>query len=233
MRVLLKRFLAGLNEVLFPDICVVCGLKLTPAEHCVCMQCLHTKFERAEWGHKQASVILPQGVSVQHSLWRFDKGGELQNLLHHLKYNRLIGVGIDAGRILGQSMLENPLITKNRGAAQMLLIPVPLHPHRRKTRGYNQAYYVAKGVQETTSWEIVGLHAVKRVKNTKTQTGFSLEKRRENIDSAFEVAEPEALKGKICIIVDDVFTTGATTFELAVQLKNHCEDIIIATIAQA
>lgn len=233
MKVLLKRFLAGLNEVLFPDICVVCGMKLTPAEHCVCVQCLYTKFERAENGSNQAPLILPQGVSVQHALWSFDKGGELQNLLHHLKYNRLIGVGIDAGRILGQSMLQNPLIIKTREATQMLLVPVPLHPRKRKSRGYNQAYYVAKGMQETTGWEIAGLGTVKRIKNTKTQTGFSLEKRRENIASAFEVAEPEALKGKTCIIVDDVFTTGATTFELAVQLKSYCEDIIIATIAQA
>jgi len=75
---------------------------------------------------------------------------------------------------------------------------------------------------------------VLRNKNTSTQTGFSIEKRRKNIDGAFDVVSTSAIEGTVCIIIDDVFTTGATTFELAANLKKAgSKEIIIATVAQA
>jgi ComF family protein len=231
-----RNILEGISEVLFPKVCTVCGLKLSHAEHFVCNQCLSGKFEEpALRGQISSSdVLLPEGIVLQHALWTFDKGGHLQELLHQLKYHRLTGVGEDIGRQLGKSLLRNSRFTEIIKEKKVRLIPVPLHPRKRRMRGYNQAFYIAKGVAEVTNLHIIKKEAVQRAKNTKTQTGFTLEKRQENISGAFRVMDNEALSGIVGIIVDDVFTTGATTFELSANLlEAGCSEIIIATVAQA
>lgn len=233
---LFKRLTEGVLEILFPKVCTVCGLRLATNENFVCTNCLNSKFEEAyEPGKKSTSdIILPEGVYLQHALWNFDKGGYLQEVLHHLKYNRLTGVGEDIGRQLGKSLLRNPLFTNRIKNKKVRLLPVPLHPKKYRKRGYNQAFYIAKGVAEVTNLHVFEKDVVQRVKNTGTQTGYSLEKRRKNIDSAFKVSTPKKLKDVLCVIVDDVFTTGATTFELSSELKKAgCVEIMITTVAQA
>ena len=101
-------------------------------------------------------------------------------------------------------------------------------------RGYNQAYYIAKGISDVTNADIIPLKTVLRTKNTLTQTGFTLEKRRLNIENAFKIADLDAIQDKNIMIVDDVFTTGSTSFELASVLKaSNCDKVGIATVAQA
>ncbi|MAL17372.1 MAG: hypothetical protein CL670_15990 [Balneola sp.] len=211
-------------------------MKLSDHEHAVCTSCLNEKFEEA-WSRKSFSssgVLLPEGITIQHALWNFDKGGHLQELLHQLKYNRLTGVGVDLGRQLGKSLLRNSLFTERIKSEKVTLIPVPLHAKKRRMRGYNQAFHIAKGVSEVTGLHIIKQDAVLRNKNTSTQTGFSIEKRRKNIEGAFDVVSISAIEDAVCVIVDDVFTTGATTFELAANLKKAgSKEIIIATVAQA
>ncbi|MEQ8523582.1 phosphoribosyltransferase family protein [Gracilimonas sp.] len=233
---LFKNFKEGVLEVLFPKVCTVCGLKLTSNENFVCNLCLNEKFEEASREGKTASsdIMLPEGISLQHALWNFDKGGHLQDLLHQLKYQRLIGVGEDLGRQLGKSLLANPFFTERIKNNKVGLLPVPLHKKKRRMRGYNQAFHIAKGVAEVINLPVIEQEAVIRNKNTSTQTGFSLEKRRKNISGAFQVQKYEAIENSVCIIIDDVFTTGATTFELASELKEAgCKEIMIATVAQA
>lgn len=235
---LLKGFTEGILEILFPKVCTVCGLKLTTKENFVCSECLNDKFEEAyqtdTYTYSSGNVMLPEGICLQHALWNFDKGGHLQELLHQLKYHRLTGVGVDIGRQLGKSLLRNPLFMSTIKNKKTRLLPVPLHPRKRRIRGYNQAFYIAKGVSEVTNLHLIDKEAVQRTKNTSTQTGFSLEKRRKNIEGAFTITYPEKFKGMICVIIDDVFTTGATTFELSGTLKQAgCDEIIIATVAQA
>ena len=229
----IKSIKKGFLEVLFPKVCTICGLSLSKTEQFICQDCIRNRFEIANPEHKRISSdsLLPEGVEAQHALWNFDKGGFLQDLLHALKYQRLTGVGEDLGVVLGNSLKRNPFFSlKEEG----ILIPVPLHPKKRRMRGYNQAGFIAKGVKKATGILVCEPNDVIRIKNTKTQTGFSLEKRRENINEAFLVKNPTSFKNKFCIIIDDVFTTGATTFELAdTLLKSGASKIMIATVAQA
>lgn len=223
----------GINEVIFPKTCLVCGIKLSQTEHFVCPNCITNRFEIANGEGNQSSsdTLLPEGVILQHALWNFDKGGYLQELLHALKYQRLTGIGIDLGIALGMSVIKNPFFSIQKN---MVLVPVPLHPNKNRTRGYNQAMLIAEGVQKSTGIPICLDSDIIRIKNTKTQTGFTLEKRRQNIDNAFKVENETAIKDKICIIVDDVFTTGATAFELSdTLLKAGAIKNMIITVAQA
>lgn len=229
----IKSIKRGFSEVLFPKVCTICGLSLSDSEQFICPDCIKSRFEIANPERKRVSsdTLLPEGVVLQHALWNFDKGGFLQDLLHALKYHRLTGVGEDLGTALGNSLKRNPFFKADE---ECLLVPVPLHPKKRRMRGYNQARFIAKGVEKSTSIGICANQDVVRVKNTKTQTGFSLEKRRENINQAFLVKNPSAIKNKICIVVDDVFTTGATAYELSNTLLNTgAGKIMIVTVAQA
>ncbi len=229
----IKSIKRGFIEVLFPRVCTICGLSLSDSEQFICPDCVKNRFEVANPERKRASsdTLLPEGVVLQHALWNFDKGGFLQDLLHALKYHRLTGVGVDLGIALGNSLKSNPFF---EGDEDCILVPVPLHPKKRRMRGYNQARFIAKGIERSTSIQLCDNSDIIRIKNTKTQTGFTLEKRRENINGAFKLNNESAIKNKTCLVVDDVFTTGATAFELADTLINGgAGKIMIVTVAQA
>lgn len=151
------------------------------------------------------------------TMWYFDKGGYLQDLLHKLKYHHMRGVGLELGYLMGKNFLHRH--TKDEldkiDELKPLIVPVPLHGSKKRSRGYNQARVLGEGVAKCTGWEIIESGVIKRIKKTKTQTGLNLKQRSDNLRDAFKIANPEPLKDRVPIIVDDVFTTGATTFELA------------------
>lgn len=230
-------FLSGLSSIAFPRVCLCCGLETTEEERQICSFCRQERFEAAnpDFRCSGSGVILPDSVAVQHALWNFDKGGLLQDLMHYLKYERLTGIGTELGTGLGESMSRHPHILEILDiAAEKVLLPVPLHYLKFRKRGFNQAYYIAKGMQSVLGIPICKLKDVVRRKNTRSQTGFSLKKRVANMQGAFRVRRREAVEGKIIIIVDDVFTTGSTSFELAAVLKESgSREIVITTVAQA
>lgn len=234
---ILQRIKNGFKQVIFPNVCVCCKKENTENERQICSFCLNDRFEDGNPANKMVSSdsLLPDGILAQHALWKFDKGGDLQNLLHQLKYERLTTIGIDLGRKLGQRLKTHPAINSYLEANDSIIIPVPLHYLKYRFRGFNQAFFLAKGFQEV--WDnipICEIDDVVRVKNTSSQTGFSLEKRLENMQKAFKVNSNVSIANKLCVIVDDVFTTGATTFELSATLTDAGADsIIIATVAQA
>lgn len=164
--------------------------------------------------------MLPQSVSFVHTLWFFDKGGYLQDLLHQLKYHFMRNVGVELGAILGSDFLnqhaKDELETIE--TSNPLIIPVPLHIKKQRKRGYNQARALAEGVSQSTGWDITQKRLVERTRKTKTQTGLTLEQRSENVKDAFRIEDPDGIQNRRYIIVDDVFTTGATTFELSKTL---------------
>lgn len=227
----------GLSSIAFPRVCICCGLETTEEERQICSFCKEDRFEaaNADYKHSSSGVILPDSVSLQHALWQFDKGGLLQDLMHYLKYERLTGIGLELGAILGESMKRHPFISGIINAEpEIFLVPVPLHYLKFRKRGFNQAYFIARGVQSVLDLPICEVKDVVRSKNTRSQTGFSLKKRVANIKDAFRIRRLEAFDGKAVIIIDDVFTTGSTTFELAAVLrKAGCREIAIATVAQA
>jgi len=223
----------AVTAILFPDVCLCCGVR--QSKQYICDYCMRRRFQQATNNRQRASgdTLLPDGVIFQHALWQFDKSGSLQNLLHQLKYNHLYDIGVRMGIGLGRSLLRYPYYNKFH-QDRTVLLPVPLHRSKFKIRGYNQARAIAEGMNKLTKLPVLNTNIVKRHKKTKTQTGFSMEKRLANMDGAFRVKKPQDVKNKQVIIVDDVFTTGATTFELARNLKDAgSEEISIATIAQA
>lgn len=233
----LEHIANGFKRVVFPNVCVCCGREQTEQQRQICTFCLRDRFEDGNPPNKRVSSdsLLPDGIVVQHALWQFDKGGDLQNLLHQLKYERLTTVGRDLGRALGRRVQKHPFILNLLNDCQSVIVPVPLHYLKYRYRGFNQALKLAQGFQEI--WEeipICDADDIIRRKNTRTQTGFSLEKRLKNMQKAFRVNNETLINNRLCVIIDDVFTTGATTFELADTLKKAgAGPAIILTVAQA
>ena len=231
-----KEFSKGVGGVAFPKVCVCCGLETTEQDRQLCSFCKEERFVDAnpENKHTSSDVLLPETVSVQHALWQFDKGGMLQDLMHYLKYERLTGIGHEIGQLAGRRALKHPALKALKDDESVMLVPVPLHYWKFRKRGFNQAFFIATGIESILEIPICKIDSVIRCKNTLTQTGFSIEKRISNIKDAFQVNKPEAFKNKRAIIVDDVFTTGSTTFELARTLAEAgARDIVILTVAQA
>jgi ComF family protein len=100
-------------------------------------------------------------------------------------------------------------------AAADLLIPVPLHRRRLQSRGFNQALLLAQAFPEAQ----VGRETLARVRYTVPQVGLNPKERRDNVHRAFAVPRPAEVKGMNVLLVDDLFTTGATVRECARVLR--------------
>lgn len=113
-----------------------------------------------------------------------------------------------------------------------LLVPVPLHPKRERTRGFNQAMLLAKEVG--TGWGLRVDHRVlHRVRATEAQSGGRRE-REDNVKGAFAVPRPDRVKDMRLLLIDDVFTTGATAGECArALLAAGAAEVGIYTLARA
>jgi ComF family protein len=111
------------------------------------------------------------------------------------------------------------------------IIPVPLHPSKRRKRGYNQSEEFGKGLSEILNIPCTEKF-LKRIKSTTTQTKKSKLNRWENVNEVFEVRDSEELQGKRVLLVDDVVTTGATLEACGEKLlRAGCGEISIACIA--
>jgi ComF family protein len=99
-----------------------------------------------------------------------------------------------------------------------LVIPIPLYIKKERYRGFNQSEVIAKILSENFSWQI-STNILKRIKKTKSQTELSKRERKENVKNAFKVFNPFLIKNKNIILIDDIYTTGATLEEAAKTLK--------------
>lgn len=88
-----------------------------------------------------------------------------------------------------------------------------MHWRKRARRGYNQADYIARGVAEAAGLEVVD--CIRASRSHRPQTSMTLEQRQANLAGTFEVTDPESVRGRGLVIVDDVCTTGATMRTLA------------------
>lgn len=232
----IKRLRVGLVRVAFPNVCLACGDRVLKDGQYICSFCLHKRFEIALSNDAISSsdIMLPANVTLQQALWNFDRGGALQQLIHHLKYQQLTDVGIQLGAVFAHKIKEQLKIQSIFTGTEPILLPVPLHYLKFRKRGFNQAFMIARGMQSVLNIPICSRKAVVRTENTLSQTGLSLEKRQQNVKDAFKVRTGSEISGKLVIIVDDVFTTGATTFELAKTLfRAGTDSVMIWTIAQA
>lgn len=143
--------------------------------------------------------------------------GPLKEAIHTFKYEGVFDLAKDLGDILIRT-LENHKISK-----KAVLIPVPLHKKRRAKRGFNQAELLAREISQCIPHHPLLVNSLTRIKQTpKTQVELSGRARRENVKGIFAWrGRPDELEGKTILLVDDIYTTGATLQECAKVLRRE------------
>jgi ComF family protein len=115
-----------------------------------------------------------------------------------------------------------------------VLVPVPLHPDKERSRGYNQSLWFAKGLGVAFPNALLSENTLLRLHNAGSQTRRRRMERYQNVSASFALREGRAVAGKHVLLVDDVMTTGAT-LETCGQLllDAHAASLSLATIAVA
>jgi len=156
----------------------------------------------------------------------------LQNLIYYFKYKKFKNLAPVLGEILIRYLdnLSLPIIKSQKSTA---VVPLPLHKKRERERGFNQAKLLAEIIAKQFNLELI--EPLKRIKNTKPQSRIKdYERRQGNVFNCFKIKNPEVVKGKNIILVDDVFTSGATMNEAIKILKqNGAKRIIALVLAKA
>jgi ComF family protein len=115
-----------------------------------------------------------------------------------------------------------------------LIIPVPLHSERERERGFNQASLLARELARLGHLPLDEHSVARRVHTERHRAGMDARARRDSVANAFAVRHPKSVAGKRVLLVDDVFTTGATVSACAAALKEAgAEEVFVLTVARA
>jgi ComF family protein len=215
-------------EFLFPNFtCLVCRSELNSSQNpYICDRCVKNLPFNAE------PVVLKDDKQHQYfykAFAPFKYKEPITDLVLRLKYGaeRFVAVGL-APFMAAVYMLFQ---TISRGVGNSLLVPVPLSEKRRNFRGYNQAELLALELAK-----ILGLayssDILFRVKSTEVQNKMTVAQREANLKNAFIAVNKEEIRDRKIILVDDVFTSGATANECAKALmKAGAWEVTVLTIA--
>lgn len=252
-RALAGRAAESLFSVLFPSDCRICGEPLLNISRLpVCPECLN---EMQPVRGKVCSICGERVLSAYaerdaHGLLRcpicrridrpFARAtaygsyeGGLRELVHLLKYNGVRPAASVLGRMLAEAVAA---IEPSFEQAKVLVIPVPLYQSKRRQRGFNQAELIARAAvmcHPTSERFEVAPDILERTRDTHSQIGMTSHQRRENMRGAFAVPRAAQVTGREVLLVDDVYTTGATASECArVLRKAGAAPIWVATVAR-
>ena len=153
--------------------------------------------------------------------------GIVRELVHRFKYGGETWLAGLLGEFLRHGLRDARLADKGFDA----VVPVPLHPLRRREREFNQAEVLARDLARGEGW--VFCDALQRIRYTVTQTHFDRRRRMKNLREAFRVRRNAAVEGKRLLLVDDVLTTGSTLDECArMLLRAGAEAIDALTVTR-
>jgi ComF family protein len=220
----------GLRDVFFPPSCLHCGdvvasagplrhicaacaplIQAVEAPACPCCGhpfygeasgerlCVHCEGLHPEFGEGRTAVLFK---------------GPARALVHELKYRG----GLFALEDMATLFAANPYAAEFvRGA---VLVPVPLHPRKRRERGYNQALELARALVARLGAGTGVVELLRRVGDTQTQTNLDRAERRENLKNAFALVPGADINPSVrYVLLDDVFTTGSTLNACAAVLR--------------
>ncbi len=223
----LRDLFLNITYALFPPACLLCNSMIqsrTKEVFCpgcrerlvfigghICPSCGRNFPDSPSTGHVCGHCIeKPPCFSMARAALSYES--LILEAIHRFKYGRNPVFGAALASFL--STVEFPDVDWK---TYDLIIPVPLHIRKLRQRGFNQSLILARGLSKTHRIP-VNFSLLKRRKLTLTQTGLDKKQREKNVKNAFIVRQQDRIEGKNIILVDDVYTTGATTNECARML---------------
>jgi ComF family protein len=231
---LLKKTKELLLDIFFPPLCLVCHTSLPEAsrEERLCAGCLESITVKTTLTCPLCGARLAENKKTCHENARYRlaaassyENETVKHLVWQLKYQHQT-----AAASALSSILKRYLASLKLDLQAYTLIPLPLHPSRERTRGFNQSALIATHLGKTSGLPVEH-RALVRVKNTPPQAETKdFKERITNIAGSFAVERPELVAGKNIILLDDVFTSGATIGEAVHTLKRAGARRIIALV---
>jgi ComF family protein len=216
-------------------ICSGCVGRFLPAVSPVCSVCGLVFDSREGEDHLCGNCIdFPKHFSKARAAGLYY--GTFMEVVHSFKYRGKLQL------IMPLEMLLFSVLARNWNIHEIdLVVPVPLHVKRFRERGFNQAYLLVKNFIKLSKIYFhdkaclkTGRDVLERIRYTEPQTGLGREKRMKNIVGAFAVKDASSVRGKRVLLVDDVYTTGATADECArVLVDAGAVNVDVLTLARA
>jgi ComF family protein len=235
---------AGLGFI-YPPVCQICGEnRVARDEGCVCGRCWSRDggirfikppfcercglpFEGDITNTFECSNCRDMKLHFSSARSAVVARGLVLEIIHRYKYNRALWFEPFLADLLYRQARD-----ELRTGSWHALVPVPLHPVKEREREFNQALRIARqlskasGIPESSK-------LLARIAPTRTQTLLSRHERAENVRRAFALRRPVKLDGQRLVLIDDVFTTGATTNACAAVLrKAGAEEVCVWTVAR-
>ncbi|TWO31350.1 ComF family protein [Seonamhaeicola sediminis] len=219
-----------LINLFFPKVCYACLNLLNDNEDTICVSCRHdlpvTNFH---FDNDQSIIKVLYGranIEQGTALFRFEKQGLVQKLIHGLKYKGYEHIGFTLGNWLGGE-LRNIATYQNID----VVIPVPLHKNKLRKRGYNQVAKFGKQIALALNADYLDNVLVK-ITNTKSQTKKTRLARWKESNELFALKNLDIIENKHILLVDDIITTGAT-MEACALVLNQANNIKISVATMA
>ena len=235
----LEKFKTKILDVFFPrhNKCIFCDEELGGGEiNDCCLPCLRTlPFIKNPCSRCGGSMREDEtGVCLncsRHNFYFdlaksvFDYDGAVRLAIQNYKYNAMKFLSEPFSNFIWQ-------VLKDWNVPYDIITFVPMHPKKQKIRGYNQAELLALDIGNKSNKSCLPL--LEKVEEGTTQTALSFEERRQNVQGSFRFnnAYKNQIKSKSILLIDDVFTTGATSSELSKVLKEHgAKQVFVFTLA--
>ncbi len=234
----LRALWGAVLDFVLPAFCHICQCSLGPGERIVCNQCWRNATEPLKGGCPRCAAPLvpfegscPACVQTTYGF----KGvvvlglyeGDLEQLIRLMKYRPMPDLAHRLGEHLGRRLAGSPLVKSTN-----VVVPVPLHPAKRRERGFCQTTRLAREVARCLEVPL-GATVLQRATWTESQTRLSWPERRENVRGAFAPGGGHRPHNQKVLLVDDVFTSGATADEATKVLLNMgAREVVVAAVAR-
>ena len=229
-------FFNAFIDILFPPRCLICKRNTIKQEICsrcmasfkpiispLCILCGAPFLTEGDDNHHCGNCIKENPLfDIAASQFHYDD--KLSLAIQMLKYSKKSSLAAPLGKLLsGHPITENKFD---------LVIPVPLHLSRLRERGFNQSQLIAKELGRNISCN-VNASILERIKPTLPQVGMKRKERVLNVRGAFQLRKDGSLRGKSILLIDDVFTTGATVSECSrILKKGGAKTVSVLTLAR-
>jgi ComF family protein len=221
-------------NIIFPEHCSICTNKVLEHKTApICINCWNSILPYTGPRCQKCGKPLISSVSTTCGECLQDQPA-FTNARSFGLYDGVLKTAINLMKYHGIKRLSKPLsklLLQIKIPQADAIVPVPLFEKRLKHREFNQSALLAKNIAKALGITLL-LNCLVKIRDTKPQVGLNSRERKKNIRKAFEIRSRELIEGKDLILIDDVFTTGATVKECSRVLKNAgAKNVFVITLA--